>query len=131
MITIDHGPDLAEGGGERAELPVVSVALVGCFLAVLAVVVLLVAAGGPAADAGTRVSRAEMGDEWPLTVPEGLLRCDAGSEVTFQADGTTYTLNRPAADSAHSSIGPLLLDGGGGGTKDIRPLLERGLRLCD
>ncbi len=109
-------------------MSLISMALLGC---VVAAVVLVVSAGGPAADAGARVSRAQMGDEWPLTVSEGLLRCEPGSEVTFQADGTSHTLNRPAAHSAHGAIGPLLLDAGGGATKDLGPLLGRGLRLCD
>jgi hypothetical protein len=124
-----HG---APGGGERNELARASIALVGCFVALLVVVLVLAGelSGTLSADAGRPVSRADLGEEWPLTVSNGLLRCEHGSEVTFQADGTSYTLNRSASHGAYSDIGPLLLDAGGGVTKDLGPLVERGLRLC-
>ncbi|HEX2043404.1 MAG TPA: DUF2511 domain-containing protein [Acidimicrobiales bacterium] len=117
--------------GEVGKLPVVFVALLGCFAAVLAVVLLLVSTGNMSADSGAPVSRAELGEEWPVTVPSGILRCERGSEITFQADGTTYTLNRPSAHGAYRDVGPILVDAGNGTKKDPRPLLERGLRLCD
>jgi hypothetical protein len=126
------GP-VTRSGEERGELLAVSTALLGCFAAVLAVVVLLVVvpSGGLAADSGTLVSRAEMGERWPFKVSSGLLRCERGSEVTFQADGTSYTLTRGVVNGAHADVGSLLLDASGGAEKDLGPLVERGLRLCD
>ncbi len=41
------------------------------------------------------VSRADLGDDWPLTVESGVLRCE-GSAVTLESGGTVYYLNGTA-----------------------------------
>jgi hypothetical protein len=99
--------------------------------------VLLVAACGPSAaptadDPNTRrVSRADFGDEWPLTVESGTLSCQAGRAVVFLApDGTAYGVNGTAAN--YEDIDPIWADSGVdyAPKKNIGPLIEAGLELC-
>jgi hypothetical protein len=83
------------------------------------------------------VTRAEYGEDWPLTVARGILSCHStgGGAVVFTApDGTVYWVN------GHGSTVP--------GAKDIEPiwrdspepyipkvsigpLIDRGLELCE
>lgn len=83
----------------------------------------------PAAPPPGYVSRAVLGDDWPLTVEDGTLAC-AGSDglgaVTFTTNGTAYAVNGIATQrSAGIDITPILVTG-----KDLSPLLARGLALC-
>ena len=83
------------------------------------------------------VSRTEFDGEgltWPLTVDRGTLDCEAGSRVTFTADGTTYAVNGTAKGSGEwADIDPIWADDGSGlGLKiNIGDLIEAGLALCD
>ncbi len=52
-------------------------------------------------------------------------------EITFQHDGTTYTLNGTAEYGANSDVAPIRMNEPRGAEKDLLPLVERGLRLCD
>lgn len=81
-------------------------------------------------DSGVKVTREELGPAWPLTISEGILRCESGHEITLQRGGTTYTLNRQVEHGAYSDIGPIRADDPAGGKKDLSPLTERGTRLC-
>lgn len=101
---------------------------VAMFLAAPAVA-LAVAVGG-SFDAGTTVKAGEFGEAWPLTVPKGIVRCETGGEITFQTDGTTFTLTRSPGDSAYSDISAIRTTGVDG-PMDLGPLVERGVRLCD
>jgi hypothetical protein len=86
-----------------------------------------------AAASEERVAQAEFGDDWPLTVSEGTLRCEA-SKVTFEADGTVYAVNGTArADDSYSDIDSIWADdpSGLGLKKNIGPLIDRGLLLCN
>lgn len=88
------------------------------------------------------ISSADLGKDWPLTVPKGTLACRPSPAnpklqiVTFSEGGQTYTLNGTARAQAAAN-----------GWRDIRwvwkpndqipgtnmpisPLLERGLALC-
>lgn len=87
---------------------------------------------GPDAGAGEQeVTRADFGDEWPLTVEGGTLRCD-GEAVTFEADGTTYAVNGMATSrDAGADIDPIWAPGEVEGLKiSIAPLIDWGLELC-
>lgn len=79
------------------------------------------------------VSAADLGAEWPLTVPRGVLRCEGGA-VTFTASGgTVYAINGTAMTrNAGADIHSIWRDSPDGlGLKiNIGPLIDRGLDLC-
>lgn len=87
----------------------------------------------PAQPAGY-VSRAMLGDQWPLTVEDGTLACtgSGGSgAVTFTANGTMYALNGVARQqSTGADIAPIWAADGSGAKRDLGPLIEKGLALC-
>lgn len=60
-----------------------------------------------AQSAGLSISRNEYGDNWPYTIPEGILNCEvrmAGGykklDVTLTYNGETYAINGSARGSA-------------------------------
>lgn len=79
------------------------------------------------------VSRQDLGDDWPLTVESGELRCEGGA-VTIESDGTVFYLNGtakgrglgedPAAIWADDETNQMDLK------KSLAPLLLMGLDLC-
>ena len=79
-----------------------------------------------------------MGDDWPLTVDEGTLRCEGSGgvgSVTIDVDGTTYAVNGIAkgGDGVAKNKDIELVWAAGdtaGLKKDIGPFIERGLALC-
>jgi len=91
------------------------------------------------------VSKATWTDgPWPLTVPEGVLRCRFSYRVTFTAQGAEYAINSAAKSSGQfRDIGDLLPDGPVGfvtigetqqpvrGGPGLTAMLARGLDLCD
>jgi hypothetical protein len=78
------------------------------------------------------VSRSEFGSGWPLTVEAGTLACEDAGAVTFTSDGTTYAVNGPAqAMDRWPDIDAIWADAPGGFKKNIGPLVDRGLALCD
>lgn len=90
-----------------------------------------------AADDPAHVSRAELGEEWPLTVEEGTLRCDGAKEagaVFFEADGRVYPVNGIARGRTDGpEIDGIWADDPdfAGAKKNIGILIERGLELCE
>lgn len=97
-----------------------------------AIALLVVACGGSAAD-GRPVSKSDYGDEWPLTVDHGTLRCEGASAVVFVApDGTEYGVNGTAL-ADYPEIDPIWAnDPSGVAPKvNIGPLITDGLELCD
>jgi hypothetical protein len=101
---------------------VLSVAIVAC-------------AGTPGAGGKSeRVSRADFGEEWPLTVDSGVLSCEEGGFVYFTADDTRYAVNgfaltkgdAPRIDAiwANDPTDASL-------RRNIGPLIDRGLALCE
>ncbi|MBM2293738.1 DUF2511 domain-containing protein [Sulfitobacter pseudonitzschiae] len=42
---------------------------------------------------GVKVTEAELGKNWPLTVSEGYVECKRGDAYLFTSDGKTYGLN--------------------------------------
>lgn len=87
-------------------------------------------------NASAQVSRSEMGDEWPLTVDAGELRCQGSGgvgAVTFTtADGKTYAVNGIAKQNGVPAIDPIWAKDPSipGTKKNIGPLLDRGRALC-
>ena len=81
------------------------------------------------------VSRTELGQDWPLTVEEGTVRCidiEGFHGVLFGVDGRWYALNGIARfTTASAKIDELVAHNPSGATKDLSPLIERGLALCD
>ena len=81
--------------------------------------------------AGTKVTRAELGAAWPLTIPEGTLRCEFRGEIILQHRGTGYSLTRHDAHGAYTDVAAIQADDLDGQKKDLTPLIERGRLLCD
>ncbi|MGQ0846525.1 MAG: DUF2511 domain-containing protein [Sporichthyaceae bacterium] len=78
------------------------------------------------------VSRATMGDQWPLTVDSGVLSCFAGG-VYFTTGGTRYTVNGIADSRGDGAdIAPIWSKSNNPGPrKNIGPLIDTGLGLCN
>jgi hypothetical protein len=82
----------------------------------------------------TSISSDEFGNEWPLTVDEGIVRCEGAGEVYFTADGTTYSVNGLAmGNSDLPDIDVIWADDPeiSGLKINISPIIDRGLELCD
>ncbi len=84
-----------------------------------------------------QVSRSELGEEWPLTVDEGVLACDGKDgtgSATFTSGGTKYALNGLAKGKGDGiDIDPIWAPNPevSGLKKDISPLIDRALALCE
>lgn len=113
----------------------------GCLLVIIVAIGLAISlsrGGPPAAPGGGQarepgyVSRTLLGDDWPLTVADGVLRCEPPSAVVFRSGGTDYAVNGVATSAGHSYIDPIWAAGASGVApkKSIGPLIERGLALC-
>lgn len=84
------------------------------------------------------ISQSDMGKKWPLKADTGELACDGSNgigDVTFTApDGTVYAVNGSAKSAGFDDIRPIWANDpklGMGLKKDIGPLIQRGLALCD
>lgn len=80
------------------------------------------------------VSASDFGDEWPLTVDSGTLRCEPPSAVVFETDdGREYAVNGMAATNGYDEIEPIWAEDPSGNAPrmNIGPLIDRGLELCD
>lgn len=94
--------------------------------------------GDGLADNEKQVSRENMGKRWPLKVDGGVLRCDGadrtGAVVFVTEDGTEYAVNGLAkSDDSLADIRPIWANDrelGMGLKKDIGPLIDQGLTLC-
>jgi hypothetical protein len=88
--------------------------------------------GGGDEGGGLEVSQADFGKDWPLTVQSGTLNCEGAGAVTFTTDGTTYAVNGLASGMDRwPEIDPIWADEPHGLKKNIGPLIDRGLELCD
>lgn len=82
----------------------------------------------------THVSRTQLGDDWPLTVEEGNLRCEPPSRVVFtDPSGHEWGVNGMAVTHGYREIDPIWADNPEipGLKKSIGPLIDRGLALCE
>jgi len=82
-------------------------------------------------DAGIKITRAEFGPAWPLTISEGTLNCEFRGEIVVQHRGTGYSLTRHDKHGAYTDVAAIQADDLHGEKKDLSPLIERGQRLCD
>lgn len=84
-----------------------------------------------------RVSRADFGAEWPLTVEGGRLQCIRPSFVVINVDGTIYALNGKARGKGRQDNpqwkdgSDITIKGDLDVPKNTMPLIQRGLALCD
>ena len=99
------------------------------FYVLLAATAACLAMMGPF-DAGTRVTRADLGPAWPLTIFEGTLRCEVGGAIILQHHGTEYNLTRHDQHGAYADVAGIQAEDVAGNRKDLSPLIERGMRLC-
>ena len=93
--------------------------------------------------ASAEISSAEFKDRWPLTVNTGTLTCNQGPGnlntqlVTFTTGRKTYALNGAARGQAKRrgwlEIDQIWRDNPSipGAKVSIRPLIDRGLALCN
>lgn len=81
---------------------------------------------------GVKVSRAEYGDDWPLTVESGRLRCRPPWVITFHTGDEAYAVNGMARSRGYRDIRPIWRDNPDlPGTKiPITPLITRGRAYC-
>lgn len=86
---------------------------------------------------GKKVTSAEFGPDWPLTVDSGTLMCDGSGGVGdayIVVNGENYALNGLAKGSGnYKDIRPIWADDkalGQGLKKDIGPLIDAALELC-
>jgi hypothetical protein len=80
------------------------------------------------------VTRADFGKDWPLTVDAGVLSCEGASAVYFTANGIRYAVNGSARTRKDApDIDPIWAKDPRGYSpkKDIGPLIDRGLQLCE
>lgn len=82
---------------------------------------------------GTKMTRSEYGDRWPLTVNEGVVSYDRG--VLFTTNGVTYAVNGTALSNHQDlpKINEIWADDtrypGMGIKKDIGVIIDKGLEL--
>jgi uncharacterized protein DUF2511 len=80
-----------------------------------------------------QVTRAEFGNDWPLTVESGLLACEGSDSITFETGGKTYAVVDHGIAPFGEPIDPIWADdptGGASMKKDLEPLMSAGFPLC-
>lgn len=73
------------------------------------------------------VSRAEFGDDWPFTAPEGTLAVDA-YQVTFTTGNKIYGLNGQAQAAGHPDPEPIRVRDGARFVS-LKPLIDTALEM--
>lgn len=71
------------------------------------------------------------GERWPLTVPDGTLRCrleGPRKPVTFVVNGNEYGVNGAAKTLGHPDVSAIMKPGLVG--VHLQPLIDAGLALC-
>lgn len=78
------------------------------------------------------VSRSDFGEDWPLTVSSGVLRCEAPQAVVFSTGDQAYAVNGMANTQGYQEIDAIWRDNPDiqGAKINIGPLIDRGLELC-
>jgi hypothetical protein len=105
-----------------------------CALIIAALTLAGCGSGGGSSDSGRsadpgKVSRADFGADWPLTVESGTLSC-FNSAVTFATGGDVYALNGLASQEGGWADVHAIWAKDSLGQKDMLPLIDRGLELC-
>ncbi len=73
---------------------------------VVATCFLLFAFVSEAHAASEKIHESDFGEEWPFTVPDGVLRCSGANDVTFVSQGTEYAVNG-SAQPMYENIDPI------------------------
>ena len=85
------------------------------------------------------VTAKQFGDEWPFTVPSGILSCEGKSglgAVVFTTNGKSYAVNGAARQKAkregYKEISEIWKDNPQypGSKVNIGPIIQKGLTLC-
>jgi hypothetical protein len=81
------------------------------------------------------LQRADYGDDWPLTVDSGTVRCEHGTQVVFESGGKTYAVNGAATSQRPDlpDVAEIWADNPAGQPPklDISPIVDAGLELCE
>jgi hypothetical protein len=79
-----------------------------------------------------RVTKSDIGEDWPLTVDGGHPRLRGRRRRDTADDGTTYAVSGIAGGmDKWRDIDPIWADAQGPYKKNIGPLIQRGLVLCE
>ena len=81
----------------------------------------------------SHVSERSFGNNWPLTISEGVISCEPIYEykiVTFTANGKTYAVNGLARGNRAKKRGWLDVEKIWKPGQNISPLIEKGISLC-
>lgn len=86
-----------------------------------------------------KLYRTSYGDDWPLTVEEGVLQLRSNNQVVFVANGKPYAVNGTAKAETYwgleqpryRPIDEIWADDPAGGKKDLSRLIAMGLALKD
>lgn len=92
---------------------------------------------------GKKITKQEYGEKWPLTVNEGYISCH-NSAIVFECNDKLYPVNGTAksrydTNSKYNDISEIWayddelnrLDGIQKYKKDITPIIEAGLKICE
>ncbi len=102
----------------------------------IGIALLLGAAASAAVAADRVVTRADLGDKWPLTIDSGTLQCRPfmGSLqiLTIKANGKTWAVNDTAIGQGFPEMDPIRKDDPAirGARIDTGPLLDLAKSLC-
>lgn len=83
-----------------------------------------------------KITKQEFGEKWPLTVDEGILACKGKGgfgEVIFKANGKTYAVNGIAMGTKkYIPVDEIWANDPSASVlkKNIGPIIDRGLKLC-
>jgi hypothetical protein len=92
--------------------------------------------GGCSSSTNMKISRADLGDAWPLTVDSGVVACNHPSSavVFFTSESNKiYAVDEVARGmKLYADVREILRDhpSVAGSKMDIGPVLERGRKLC-
>ena len=98
----------------------------------LAALPLLLLLAGCTQESRLEVGRAELGEQWPLTVERGTLACE-DRDLTITVDGTAYALGAGGdGTGAGRPIDALRAEDedAPGARKSLGPLISRAAELC-
>lgn len=72
------------------------------------------------------ITQQHYGEQWPFTVPTGILECTPPGIVSLQANNKTYAVNELALSRGYEPIEAILKDA----AADLEAIIRQGLALC-
>ncbi|TCM68373.1 uncharacterized protein DUF2511 [Acinetobacter calcoaceticus] len=78
------------------------------------------------------ITQAEIGEEWPLLVDEGVLRCEETGKIIFRTAGKDYAVNGLAMNDFPSilNITQNIKGSMGEYKRSLDPIIKAGAKLC-